>query len=281
MLPLLFAACGSDDDASPATEPSSPDTVPPETLPPVADGPTWATGAEDVVIRIGWEGGFVTPEMTFQRLPQVLVTGDGRVFQQGPVMAIYPGPLLPNVQVRSITDDGIAQLLTLAADQGLLADRDYESPDQIADAPDTVVEITVDGRTYVHRAYALGLADGPDGAESDPDRAALADFVAEAQAFVTAPEGEVLGAEVAFEPEQYRIRALLVGDGGEYDVEPSVVEWPADAPVALDDEIDCAVVDAEVLHSLFADANQLTWFAADGLTFQVVPVPVLPGDPGC
>ena len=64
-------------------------------------------------------------------------------------------------------------MLAQADELGLLAEVEYPRNDQIADAPDTVVTITVDGTTYRHQAYALGFD-----TESDPARANLAEFVA-------------------------------------------------------------------------------------------------------
>ena len=46
------------------------------------------------------------PEMIFARTPAAMVTGDGRALSTGPVPAIYPGPLLPNVLQQSITPEG-------------------------------------------------------------------------------------------------------------------------------------------------------------------------------
>src|SRR5215210_57424 len=46
--------------------------------------------------------------------PVALVTGDGRVLTTGPVAAIYPGPLLPNVQQQTITPEGIQTLVAKA-----------------------------------------------------------------------------------------------------------------------------------------------------------------------
>ena len=63
----------------------------------------------------------------------------------------------------------------------------YPGNDQIADAPDTVVTITVDGQTYTHQAYALGFDE-----ETDPARQRLADFVADATNLASiVPEGSL------------------------------------------------------------------------------------------
>lgn len=278
--PLVgLAACGDDDTTSTSA------TQPPgeSTLPPPADsdaGFDHPTGADDVVLRIGFEGGFVTPEITFQNLPMVLVTGDGRLFQQAPLPAIYPGQLLPNIQERTISESGIQTLLGLADEYGLTADVEYDRPDDIADAADTVVTIVAGGETFEHRAYALGSTGGPDGAETDERRAALADFVREAQEFTTATENEDLGPEATVVPDTYLIRTMIAGDwsGSDDDIAPTVVEWPADVSVRLTDEIECAEVPAAEVQALFEDATQLTWFAEDGISYQVFVKPALPGD---
>ena len=90
---LGFAACGGDSD-SPAAD---------DSLPPVADGYEYPTGADDVVIEYAEVGGFVLREFAFQQTPNVLISGDGRSFSPSAQIAIYPGPLLPAVQVQPLT----------------------------------------------------------------------------------------------------------------------------------------------------------------------------------
>jgi hypothetical protein len=230
------------------------------------------SGADDVVVRIAYEGGFVPAEMTFLDLPTLLVSGDGHVFVQGPVPEIYPGPLLPNIQVRPVTEAGIQDLLALADENGLLADVEYTNPTNIADAPDTVVEVSANGRTFVHRAYALGID-----TETDPTRAALAEFVAQVTGDWLYGDNPELGPEQPYATDTFLIRAAEVGDVAG-DIEPTVVDWPADASVRLIDAGDCAAIPAAELGSLFADANQLTFFAEDGVTYQLTVKPQLPGD---
>jgi hypothetical protein len=114
-------------------------------------------GADDVVVEYAEVGGFTTREFAFQQTPNVLVSGDGRVFGPGAQIEIYPGPLLPAVQVQPITEQGIQAMLAAADEAGLLRDVEYEQPTNIADASTARVTINVNGETFVHEAYALGI----------------------------------------------------------------------------------------------------------------------------
>ncbi len=287
VLPLLIlAACGDDSppgDAA-ATLPTVPSTLPPAPTDAPSGGAATAydvaTGPDDVVISVTNEGGFVPAGVAFANTPTALITGDGRAFTTGPVTAIYPGPLLPNIQERSITPAAVQQLLADADELGLLTDVTYERNDMIADAGTTIVTITVGGTTYRHEAYALGFD-----AETDPARAALAEFVAAVSDLPATVGDAELGAEEAFVADDYLIQALPVdpaelgGDG----LEPAFVPWPADAPVRLVDAETCAVVPAAGVAPLFVDATTLTFFTepnpTDGaeMTYAVTPVPQLPG----
>ena len=80
------------------------------------------------------------------------------MFTQGAVPAIFPGPLLPTVLVRTITEDGVQSLLGIVENAGLLAaPPDYSGGDNVADAPNTVLTINADGgdvRAQRVRAWA-------------------------------------------------------------------------------------------------------------------------------
>jgi hypothetical protein len=132
---LLLAACSADDPEVTTGEP-----------PPPAGGDQEPGDPDAVVLSITDVGGFVPSDRTFTTLPRLLVTGDGRVIQEGPVIAIYPGPLLPNLLQRSITEAGIQRLIDLADEHGLLGDETYMRPGNIADASETIVAITVNAR---------------------------------------------------------------------------------------------------------------------------------------
>jgi hypothetical protein len=259
--------------APPSTAPSTHPTTPPSTSP-GSGGYDHPTGADDIVIEIGYQGGFVPVGVAFTEVPSLLITGDGRAITNGPVPAIFPGPLLPNLVQQTITEEGIQTLLAQADELGLLADVQYSDPSsQIADAPDTVVSITVDGTTYRHVAYALGIDP-----ESDPARANLFDFVNAATNLTGTVGADQLGAEEPYESDTYLMRATEV-DLSTMDTEipPTVVRWPADASVRLADAADCAELPRAEGDALFADANQLTFFKQAGVTYSVAAVLQLPG----
>ncbi len=273
---LGLAACGSDSDAPAASD----------SLPPVTDGYQHPTGADEVVIQYAEVGGFVPREFAFQQTPNVLVSGDGQVFGPGAQIEIYPGPLLPAVQVQPITEEGIQAILAAADEAGLFAQIDYEQPTNIADASTAQVTINVDGQTYVHEAYALGLANpGEPGEETTLERQALADFIAQLGDLPTLVGADQLGEQTVFAADEYGIEALVVDDLSVYGtdgidgIEPTVVDWPAAATVRLADASTCTVVSADEVGEALAAANQLTFFTDAGVTYQVLAKPILPGTP--
>jgi hypothetical protein len=282
VIALGLAACGDDTDSPSATEPTTGETLPPVDTDPVdtgSDGIQHPTGADDVVVRIGYEGGFVPVEYVFLDLPTLLVTGDGRVIVQGPQIEIYPGPLLPNLQERTISEDGIQAVLRLARDHDLFRDVTYEDDPTIADAPYTVVTISADGAAYEHEAYALGIGGE---AETDEARAQLASFVAAVTDIANAAGADTLGPEAPYETTSYLIRATVADEAtAPDDIAPTIVDWPADAPVRLADASECATVPAESFADVFASATQLTWFVDAGVTYQLTVKPQLPGVPAC
>ncbi len=261
-LAALIAACGADSRRTFTSIPSGP---------------------QDVVIKITNEGGFVPPGFLFVNLPSLLISGDGRVFTPGASLEIYPGPLLPAINERSITEEGIRKALQLADDAGLLGGPlDYSLPEGIgiADASDTVVVINVNGKIYEHRANALGF-DTPDGKSSTPARDNLNTFVTLISDIAKVAGSANVGDEHSFAPEQYRFQAAVVDPTQFTDPSPTVVAWPDGTGAVLAESLQCATVDAAGVDELFAAATQLTFFEEAAVTYQLSVVGVLPGDATC
>ena len=88
----------------------------------------------------------IPPVDRFGLLPMVTITGDNRVVVSGPQLAIYPGPLLPNLQARPITDAGFAKIVDLGRDLGMFTGSGvFVPPDVMPGASLGRIEIVVDG----------------------------------------------------------------------------------------------------------------------------------------
>ena len=277
-LSVAVAACGS--DGASQSSPSSDST-----LPPVAtdDPPPRAyphpEGTDDVVISYAELNGFTPREFAFQQTPNILVSGDGRVFTPGAQIEIYPGPMLPAIQVQTITEAGIQKILAAADDAGLLADLDFTEDSLVADAGTATVVINATGQSWVHEAYALGFP-GPDGDQTTPERQALSDFLAQLSDLTTLVGPENLGESASFEPDAYAIQAIPIDDIAAYstdDIVPTVEAWPSDVSVHLADAADCTTLPATEVGDLLESANQLTFFSEAGVTYQLLARSVLPG----
>src|SRR3970040_1350886 len=81
--------------------------------PPGADGPRRLQSSAKVRIP--------TPELTRGRGPTYTLLADGRLIFDGPVIAIYPGPLLPNYQIARLGEEQLDEILALVERIGLPA----------------------------------------------------------------------------------------------------------------------------------------------------------------
>jgi hypothetical protein len=274
VLAALAACSGSDKSKSPTPGLGS-DTTPGSGAPgsDIAHRP----GAEDVVVKLSNEGGLAGPGGAFTNVPALLITGDGHVYTPGVPSSIVPGPLLPSVLVRTITESGFQALLAILQRSALVAPPpDYTGAAGVADGQTTVLTINAGGGSFVHSAYALGAA-SPESAA----RQKLLDVV-NALSDVESTIGEA-----SFTPNQpyvstkYRVQARVVDQASIASQQPSIVDWPGQTSVPLASAATCADVDAAAVGSLLTDAKQNTYFKDAGVIYQVSAVGVLPGDAAC
>jgi hypothetical protein len=258
-----------------------------------ATGIEHPTGADQLILRMAYEGGFVPYEYTLGSTPFWSLFGDGTLIVPGPQIEIYPGPALPNLTATQLSEDGIQAILEAARDAGLL-DGDANYGDQcIADAATTVFTTTADGTTSVVSAYALDVGEpaGTCGNAKDADaRARLAAFQARLTDLRSwLPDGSV-GSERPFDPTEMRVYVLPYQ--GDPELPQDQIEWPLEP--ALDTfgqpiqnapaDIRCGVVTGEDLATLLAatrDANALTPWTSDGSDYQLIFRPLLPDEHTC
>jgi hypothetical protein len=258
-----------------------------------ATGIEHPTGADQLILRMAYQGGFVPYEYTLGSTPFWSLFGDGTLIVPGPQIEIYPGPALPNLTATQLSEDAIQAILQAARDAGLL-DGDADYGDQcIADAATTVFTTTADGTTSVVSAYALdvGQPAGTCGSDKDADaRAKLAAFQAkltDLQSWL--PDGSV-GSERPFDPTEMRVYVLPYQ--GDPDLPQDPIEWPLEPPLdAFGEPIPnapadtrCGVVTGEDLATLLSAtraANALTPWTSDGSDYQLIFRPLLPDEHTC
>jgi hypothetical protein len=280
MAAVVAAACVSTAGAAPSGTPSDKPIDP-----------------DQVVFRVSWEGGFVTPESLLGRLPMIVVYADGRVITQGPQILIYPGPLMPNLQEHTLSQAALDRLIELARDKDLLKTIHYEFP-SIADAADTVLEINIDGQSYRVSAYALAEAvdlEVPSGdVVLDPaaidGRAALREFI---DSLITIPASDFVDEEHPLDLTAVRIYAAkaVIVPNSELPGEQPAIDWPledlATAGAAVENsplDVRCQVIEGDDLAAvlpLLQAANSLQTFASEGELYSFTVRPLLPGETGC
>lgn len=258
-----------------------------------------ATASEDLLLKVEHVGGFVPIEYTFTNVPAFALYGDGTVIQPGAQAAIYPGPALPALFSRTLSEDGIQAVLQAAVDAGLGSDAEYTDLGAmgIADASTTVFTLTAEGTTSVVKVYALGFEGStkPEGMPQDEFEArvrllGLLEGIGEVSTLVPAgslsEEGPYVSqaAKILVHPRQPNL------PDDELPQEPK--DWPLAEPLAgFGEPADtfgqgyrCGVVEGEdwvQLRALAREANERTpWISRDE-AFALVFRPLLPDEPGC
>ena len=259
---------------------------------------SYPTGANDLVVRFRYVGGFAPPSAHLMDMPVVSIYGDGTVIVPAPQLAIYPGPALPNLRRATITPAGMQILLAAARDAGLLGPDAHYDLGGIMDASTAEFTLNANGSVHTVSAYALMEGEGrPPELPGSTDPA-----VADARARLSLFQGQLgslealldteIGSWSAFGPDAVQ---LLVTVGAPDDGQGLVHEpiaWPLDADLAtfgdalptLMEGQRCGVVsgtDLDGLWPLLVEANGLTPWTDDNVSFGIAARPLLPAEEGC
>lgn len=231
-------------------------------------------GADQPILIVQDVGGFVMPQYAITRPPTYALYGDGSMVVIGAQIEIYPQPLLPPLFVQRLSEDEVQAILEAARDAGLFADRTLDDFCGVADVSTTVITLNVQDASYETSAYGLGF----EGCQDDPEaRTRIVDFLAQVGAI--ASEGMDAG-----QPEPFVGQGWVLGVAdyvAQPDLPQQAVDWPASAPSPATAVDGCLVVTgdgADALAPLFADANQLTPWVADGREWSVFARPLFPGE---
>jgi hypothetical protein len=252
------------------------------------------SGSDQLILGVADTGGFVAPSALLVRLPIFSLYGDGTQIEAGAQTEIYPGPALPPILARSVSETGIQSILQTALDAGLDHDATFTDLGSvgIADATTTVFTLSVDGVTHRTEVYALSMLPEQPAGMSDQEwraRRALADLVTRLETLDSWVPADALSTA---EPYRGSRAEILVSPYHPDDqlTEPPV-DWPLDAslgsfgdPTSVEPDRRCAVVTEQDWTSLEPQAetaNELTPWVDDGGRYAIVFRPLLPAEPGC
>jgi hypothetical protein len=273
---LLAAGCAAQPGGGSSASPSSSTAAAEGELP--DDG--------GLALQVSHVGGFLMPPTTVTQLPLVSVYADGRVITEGPVIAIYPGPALPNLQVATIPTERVEELVQLALDAGVGEEFDYGMP-PVADVPSTRFTVVTQEGTETTEVYALAESTLPGGP---------ADGLSEEQIAARGRMQDLLEQLTPADPtESYEAEAVAAvatpwtdPDDGMTAEDPPVA-WPGPAlpgePLPDSPDLTCVTADgaaAEAVLEAAADATALTpWTTDDGSRWSLTLRPLLPHESSC
>jgi hypothetical protein len=259
---------------------------------PTPSTPARPGGAQDLVLRVDTEGGFISPAILVGRVPSFSLFADGTVITTGPQPDIYPGSALPSLLRASIDTAGVRAIVDAAKKARLTTDRSLTdlASTGIADAATTVFTFVTDGTPHTVRVYALAES-GARPPSMSPSEYAARQALAAFEAKLTdlrgwLPHGSVSPTE-PYRPTGSRVYVAP------YRPDPSLTEpalrWPLATPLAsfgtAASGYRCGPVTGEDwaarLGPAAARATQITPWTSGGARYGLIFRPLLPDEHGC
>jgi hypothetical protein len=246
----------------------------PDTGLPMPDDP------EAAFLIVESTGGFLPVEFQVRQIPQAVLLVNRNVVVGGPMIEIYPPPLVPALQQAPLDDATWELVLDLVEESGLpdiVEEQNNDATASVTDAAITVVTYYDGTGTHVWRVYALLEA----ASHSDPRVTALAQLVATLQ-----------NAGFSDGSTPYEMAAIQVLAGiPEIPPDPQFADtkpWPLPDAFAEMGEVGfgwrCAPYDGEVAADLldtFHEANQLTTWDDGDSEYQFAVQPWFTGQTPC
>ena len=269
-----------------------------------AAGPGGSTGpiahpaGDDLVLRVAYGGGMIR-DFFMTGFPTFTMTGDGRVIVPGAQIDIFPGPALPAVNVRKLSEEGIQAILKEVARTGLFStSAEFRGAQNfVADFGDTIFTLHAGGKDVVITVYGLGSFDpaGNYPGVSEEELAAhrtLSHLVEElGNLDAQLPAGA--WADAAWHPYQPEALRLLVRNADadppdENGIGNALLDWPTDSDPATFGDLTaggdqrCGVVsgkDAEDWYAALSGAKETTRFVKGDHRYAVTVRFQLPDEP--
>jgi hypothetical protein len=222
-------------------------------------------------------------------MPEFALYGDGRIIVQGPVIEIYPAPLLSNLRVLHVTPDEIQKVLAAADAAGLLGPDARFDATGVYDLDSSVFITTVAGRTHRISAYALYAQFKADDPAVNAARAGLMTYrekITDLSKFL----GRQVSDEEVYEPSSMRVFVAPTDATDSQGTTRQVVDWPlALDPATAGEQIGNATfrcialggVDLAAFVTVAKTANGLTVWKASSGRYSVLVRPNFPDESGC
>jgi hypothetical protein len=256
----------------------------------------YPAGADQLLLRVALEGGFISPLFIAERIPEFSLMGDGTVITVGASPAIYPGAALPPVLAQLLNAEGIQAILRAALDAGLGRQQSGGAMVGVSDAGTTVFTFNANGVKTTLKIYALDAGgSGKPAGMSDADyqlRRKLQQLVSKLHTLEQwLPKGSIPAAQ----PYVGQAAAVFVSP---YKADATLTEppaaWPLSTPLASFGSsggpsgpagASCGVVTGSdwtsTLRPLAAKANQLTPWTSGGQSYSLAFRPLLPDQKAC
>jgi hypothetical protein len=241
---------------------------------------------DDLVLSVGYSGGHVMVEMVARQMPYLVILGDGRVIRQGAQTLEFPGPAVPFLEERTLTEEGLQEVLRAVTDTDLF-NGDLElrgAAAMVADAADTVFTLHAGGTEATVVVYGLGTLEGvqplPQGisaAEQNAHRVLnnLNNQLTTIDTWLSSDAWEREGWQPYYEPHALRLYVRDATGEPEGDLPGRQLEWPTDQdPATVGEEEEffgngtrCVAIEGELAQTWWAalqEANELTRWTDDG-----------------
>ena len=279
---LMAAACVGGTGGSAGTSNSSGASAIPTTY-------SVETGSDKLIMSLTEGGGNVPISYRLTHMPEFALYGDGRIIVQGPVIEIYPAPLLPNLRVLHVTPDEIQKVLAAADAAGLLGPDARFDATGVYDLDSSVFITTVAGRTHRISAYALYAQFKADDPAVNAARAGLMTYrekITDLSKFL----GRQVSDEEVYEPSSMRVFVAPTDATDSQGTTRQVVDWPlALDPATAGEQIGNATfrcialggVDLAAFVTVAKTANGLTVWKASSGRYSVLIRPNFPDESGC
>jgi hypothetical protein len=239
-----------------------------------------------------WVSQAIEPVAGFAMGGSWLAISDGRLIVSGPTAAIFPSPILPNFQQRSIGPNGIGAIVAAADAAGLLGDRTDFTGGSMPGAQTGHLRFVVDGieREVVGNVNSQIVCITTPCAAAPGTPEAFGGFWSLLSNLESWVPGE-LGTQTPYDPE--RLAILLTQPTIDPTLPGASAAWPLGGPMSKFGvvfsspqglpPVRCGVVEGEDLAAAlvaFRNGNGLTrWTDTEGDERGVVVRALVPGDP--